>query len=75
MAEEKVEIDPEILEHFDKCYKSMINDFFEGEETLKSELFYRLIRGKPLFTEEEIEKRVNKWIEKEKEIWNVPTES
>jgi hypothetical protein len=70
MDEEKVEIDPEILDHFDKYSKSMINDFFDGEEAIQSEQFYRWITKKPLLTKEEVQKRTEKWIEKEKEIWN-----
>lgn len=63
------EIDPNVIDHMHKMSMSMINDFFDGEEALKSEIFYRIVTGKPSFTKEEIEQRVNKWIEKEREIW------
>lgn len=59
----------EVMAHCRKVGESLINDFFDGEEALKSESFYRLVTGKPLFTKEEIEARVTKWINKEKEIW------
>jgi hypothetical protein len=75
MEEGKTEIDPEMLEHFDKVHRSMLNDLFDGEEALKSEAFYRAVTGQQPFTKEEIEARVNKWIETEKEIWGISTET
>lgn len=60
----------QIMNHCHRVHQSLLNDFFDGEETLKSEAFYRVVTGQPQFTSEEIKARVNKWLEKEKEIWN-----
>ena len=65
------EIDPEIVEHFKKVTESMMNDFFDGEQAILSEQFYRWITKKPLLTKEEVQARTEKWINKEKEIWQV----
>lgn len=73
MAEEVTlenEIDPNVIEHMNKMSRSMLNDFFDGEQAIMSEQFYRWITKQPLLTKEEVQERTKRWVEKEEEIWN-----
>jgi dsDNA-binding SOS-regulon protein len=63
--------DPEIRDYYHRSIQSQMNDFFDGEQAILSEQFYRWITKKPLLTKEEVQERVEKYIAKEKEIWDI----
>lgn len=60
----------EVMSYCSKMARSMMNDFFDGEEALVLEQKYRYLMEKPLLTKEEVQERTEKWVQKEKEIWN-----
>ena len=59
----------QVMDHLGKMSRSLLNNLFDGEETLKTEAFWRILSGQSPLTVEEIEARVKKWAEKEEEIW------
>lgn len=68
-----MEMTPEELDYMTRMSKSMINDFFHGPETLKTERFLRFLRKDPM-PQEEWDRKIKQWEDKNKEIWDGYTE-
>jgi hypothetical protein len=64
----------EVMEYCSKMVRSCMNDFFDGEDAIVSEQFWRYLNKKPLLSKEEVQARTEKWIAKEREIWDDSTE-
>jgi hypothetical protein len=59
----------QVMAHCDKMGRSLMNDFFDGEQAIVSEQLKRQLFGEPILTKEQVQERTERWIAKEKEIW------
>lgn len=64
-----MELSPEMTDYLDRMNRSMVNDFFHGPESLKTEAFMRIMRNDPM-PQEEMKRKMKYWEDKHKEIWD-----
>lgn len=68
-----MEMTPEELDYMTRWSKSMVDDFFHGPDTLRTERFLRHMRKDPM-PQEEFDQKLKQWEDKNKEIWDGYTE-